>query len=181
MGESFEDVFRTEFAPLHSWLHRRLGAAGADELAAQTFEIAFRRWDDLEPGRPARPWLYGIAANLARHHWRKERRMLRAHARSGIEPAPNEDEAALHERLDAQAQTRALAAALAELRAEEREVLLLHAWAGLSDSEIAEALSLPVGTVKSRLHRSREHLRNHLSRIGQLEMRTQMGTVGEKT
>ena len=58
-------------------------------------------------------------------------------------------------RLDADAQQRALAAALAALRPEEREVILLHAWAGLSDDEIAAALALPVGTVKSRLHRTR--------------------------
>jgi RNA polymerase sigma-70 factor (ECF subfamily) len=62
-----------------------------------------------------------------------------------------------------------LAAALADLRQEECEVLLLHAWAELSDAEIAESLSLPLGTVKSRLSRARARLRNRLALIGQVE------------
>jgi RNA polymerase sigma factor (sigma-70 family) len=100
-----------------------------------------------------RPWLYGIAANLVLHHWRAERRMLRTYARTGVDPVlSNDDE--LVERMDARARRRELAAALAELRPRDREILLLHAWAELSDSEIAAGLSLPIGTVKSRLHRT---------------------------
>src|SRR5205823_13591385 len=123
----------------------------------------YRRWDDLDPSRPVRPWLYGIAANLLRHHWRKERRMLRAYARSGSDLALGQEDEANVERADAQAQKPVLAEALAEIRPSEREVLLLHAWAELTDAEIAEALSLPIGTVKSRLSRARERLRNRLA------------------
>lgn len=156
-------MFESELAPLHRYLARRLGSAAADDLAAETFAVAFRRWADLD-GRPVRPWLYGIAANLVRHHWRKEQRMLRAHARAGAESTAEDDDAS--ERLDAQAATARLAAALKDLRPVEREVLLLHAWADLSDSEIAAALSLPLGTVKSHLSRGRNQLRNRLSGIG---------------
>ena len=166
MGRSFEAVFEAEFAPLHRYVARRVGAAAADELAAETFAIAFRNWDRLDPERPVRPWLYGIAANLMRHHWRKERRMLRAYARTGVDPVFADEEAAV-ERADAETRHRELAAALAELRPEEREVLLLHAWAELTDSEIADALSLPLGTVKSRLSRTRENMRNQLGEVGQ--------------
>jgi len=70
------------------------------------------------------------------------------------------------DRLDAQALERTLAAGLADLRPQDREILLLHAWAELSDHEIAEALSLPLGTVKSRLHRARARLRNRLGAAG---------------
>jgi hypothetical protein len=70
-------------------------------------------------------------------------------------------------RLDADTHQRALAAALGELRVEDREILLLHAWAELNDGEIAEALSLPICTVKSRLHRTRERKRNQLAASGQ--------------
>lgn len=56
---------------------------------------------------------------------------------------------------------------LAGLRRDEREILLLHAWAELTDSEIADALGLPIGTVKSRLSRVREKLRNRLGEVGQ--------------
>ena len=77
MGLSFDQVFDAEFESLHGYIARRLGASAADDLAAETFATAYRRWKDLDPSRPARLWLYGIASNLMRHHWRKERRMLR--------------------------------------------------------------------------------------------------------
>jgi len=159
MGPSFDAAFSEEFASLHRYLARRVGASAADELAAETFAVAFRRWDRLDPERSVRPWLYGIAANLMRHHWRKERRMLRAYARTGVDPVYTEDEPA--------EDTRELAAALAELRRDEREILLLHAWAELTDTEIAAALGIPAGTVKSRLSRTREKLRNRLGPVGQ--------------
>ena len=146
-------------------------------MAAETFAVAYRRWDDLDPSRPVRPWLYGIAGNLVRHHWRKERRMLRAYGRSGLDSTIGQEDEANLERAEAQLQKRALAAALAELRPGEREVLLLHAWADLTDAEIAEALSLPIGTVKSRLHRGRERMRNRLGASGQVEVRAVTATT----
>jgi RNA polymerase sigma factor (sigma-70 family) len=167
---SFEDVFAAEFRPLFRYLQRRVGAAAAEDLAEAAFATAFARWERLDPARPARPWLYGIAANLLRHHWRDEQRMLRAYARNGVDPVLADDDEAVA-RVDAGAQGRALAAALAELRAGDREILLLHAWAELSDSEIADALSLPLGTVKSRLHRTRERLRNRLDPDGQVAVK----------
>jgi RNA polymerase sigma-70 factor (ECF subfamily) len=166
MGRSFEAVFEAEFAPLHHYLGRRVGGSAADELAAETFTVAFRNWDRLDPERPIRPWLYGIAANLMRHHWRKERRMLRAYARTGADPVFADEDAAV-ERADGDARHRELATALAQLRPGEREILLLRAWAELTDSEIADALGLPVGTVKSRLSRARDQLRNQLGEVGQ--------------
>jgi RNA polymerase sigma factor (sigma-70 family) len=169
VGSPFDGVFAAELAPLHAYFARRLGASAAEELTAETFAVAYRRWGDLDPSRPVRPWLYGIAANLLKHHWRSERRMLRAYARSGLDPALADDDVSL-DRLDAQAAGRTLAAALAELRHEEREILLLYAWAELTDAEIADALELPLGTVKSRLSRARQHMRNRLGPIGQVEV-----------
>jgi RNA polymerase sigma factor (sigma-70 family) len=166
MGGSFEEAFEAEFAALYRYLARRLGASLADDLAAETFAVAFRGWDRLDPARPVRPWLYGIAANLVRHHWRNEQRMLRAYARTGADPVLDEDDQTV-ERADAAIQQRELAAALGELRRDEREILLLHAWAELTDSEVAEALDIPLGTVKSRLSRARDKLRNRLGGVGQ--------------
>ena len=74
----------------------------------------------------------------------------------------------LVERLDAKTEIPVLAAALAELSVRERGSLL-HAWAELSDSEIAEALALPLGTVKSHLHRARQKVRNRIALSGQLD------------
>ena len=81
MGRSFEAAFEAEFASLHRYLARRLGASLADELAAETFAVALRRWDRLDPERPVRPWLYGIATNVMAHHRRSELRRFHAMAR----------------------------------------------------------------------------------------------------
>ena len=166
MGHSFDEAFAAEFAPLHRYLARRVGASAADDLAAETFVVAFRNWGKLDPERAVRPWLFGIAANVMRHHWRKERRMLRAYARTGVDPVFAEDDDAV-ERADASVRRLELAEMLAALSRDEREILLLHAWAGLTDTEIAETLGLPIGTMKSRFSRTREKLRNQLGEVGQ--------------
>jgi len=179
MELSFDAVFEAEFDRLHAYLARRVGGSEAEDLTAETFAVAYRRWSDLAPGRPVRPWLYGIAANLARHHWRKERRMLRAYARTGRDPVAAADDRSV-ERLDRQRVGEAIAAALTDLRPAERDVLLLYAWAELSEVEIAEALSLPVGTVKSRLSRARERIRNQLGDIGKVEFDDSALATGER-
>ena len=161
----FADVFRAEFPGLHRYLRRRVGLSAADDMAAETFAVALARWETFDQTRPVRPWLYGIASNLARRRWRGERRRLLAYARTGVDPVTEELDDALR-RAHADAQQPSLAAALAVLRPVDRDILLLHAWAELSDVEIAVALSLPVGTVKSRLHRTRERLRNQLGGSG---------------
>jgi RNA polymerase sigma-70 factor (ECF subfamily) len=179
MALSFEEAFEAEFASLHRYLRRRVGPSAADDLAAQTFATAFTEWNRFDPSRPLRPWLYGIATNLVRHYWRAERRMLRSYARTGVDPVVADDEETV-ERVDADARRRALAAVLAELRPVDRELLLLHAWAELSDGEIAVALSLPVGTVKSRLHRVRRRLRNRLGAEGQVAVKASSSPMGER-
>src|SRR5579872_718223 len=165
MTVSFEEAFAREFPSLHRYLCRRIGRT-ADDVAAETFAVAFRQWDRFDQERPLRPWLYGIAANILRHHWRDERRLLRAYARSGVDPVLDETADAVS-RLDAEGLHRQLAEALAELRPRQRDILLLHAWADLSDAEISQALSIPLGSVKSGLHRARERLRNRLYAGGQ--------------
>jgi RNA polymerase sigma-70 factor (ECF subfamily) len=101
--------------------------------------------------------------------------MLRAYARSGVDPLLSPDDEA-EDRVEAEARRRELSAALAELRPQDREILLLHAWAELTDREIAAALSLPLGTVKSRLYRTREGLRNRLSPTGQSHVKAVVAT-----
>ena len=159
---AFAPIFDRHYATIHAYLRRRLDVPIAEELAAETFARALRgvaRYD--EDRGDALPWLFGIAANLARRHRRTEVRRLRAYARTGRDPLQDEHGDA-PARLDAAAAGPRLAAALAELRAHDREALLLFAWAELSYDEIALALSIPVGTVRSRLHRARRVLRTHL-------------------
>jgi RNA polymerase sigma-70 factor (ECF subfamily) len=135
----------------------------ADDLAAQTFTEAFAqraRYDARWPD--ARPWLYGIATNLLRRHHRLERRQLRAFAREGVDPVVETDLDAILNRVDARSARARLAAALAALRPPDRDALLLYAWEDLSYQDIAHALGVPLGTVRSRIHRARRITRAQL-------------------
>jgi RNA polymerase sigma-70 factor (ECF subfamily) len=77
---------------------------------------------------------------------------------------------------DAQAQWPQLASALQELTAVEQEVVGLHLVVGLTQSETAQALGIPIGTVKSRLSRARHKLREHLAHPGRINQRESGGT-----
>jgi RNA polymerase sigma-70 factor (ECF subfamily) len=169
-ASAFGEIFDRHFAEIHRYLGRRVGAALADEVAAETFVAAFRsrgRYDDRAVD--ARPWLFGIAANLVRRHWRTERRRLRAYARTGVDPICDET-SEVERRVDAVAAAPELAAALASLSCGEREVLLLFAWADLSYEEISAALGIPAGTVRSRLSRARTHVRELMWPSGQVSV-----------
>jgi RNA polymerase sigma-70 factor, ECF subfamily len=167
--EAFEVVFARHVSAIHRYLHRRVGKDLADELAAQTFEIAFTRRTSFDPARgDAGPWLYGIAANLLRTHRRTERRQLLAFARSGVDPVAPDEFGPADERADAAVAFRGLAQRLARLRDDDRDALLLFAWAGLSYEQVAEALAVPVGTVRSRIARARRVLREPDGPTGQV-------------
>jgi RNA polymerase sigma-70 factor (ECF subfamily) len=169
-ASAFGEIFDRHFAEIHRYLARRVGAALADELAAETFVVAFRLRDRYDGhALDSRPWLFGIAANLIRRHWRTERRRLRAYARTGIDPICDES-SEVERRVDAMAAAPQLAAALAALSGGEREVLLLFAWADLSYEEISSALGIPTGTVRSRLSRARAHVRELMWPTGQVSV-----------
>jgi RNA polymerase sigma-70 factor (ECF subfamily) len=160
--EAFEELFERHHARIHGWLRRRLTAPLAEDLAAEVFVRAWATRTRYDPScSDAAPWLFGIATNLARRHHRQEARGLRALARTGVDPLDRAgaESGPADDRVDAAARTRALAGALASLRPAEREVLLLQAWAELSYEEIALATGVPVGTVRSRLHRARHNMR----------------------
>jgi RNA polymerase sigma factor (sigma-70 family) len=167
---AFAAVFERHHGSVHRYLARRLGSDLADELAAEVFAVAFAKRGRYDGSfEDARPWLFGIATRLAQRHWRREERQLRAYARSGVDPAaPSHDERAAA-RVDSATAGPALAAALAALSRKERDVLLLHAWEDLGYAEIATALGISPGTVKSRLHRARQRVRQSLAAAGELD------------
>ena len=156
--ELFSTIFDRHFAPIHRYLARRVGGTRADDLASQAFAIAFERRASFSRGaQSARPWLFGIATNLVRSEARSERRLLAAVARLDAESAGDlqEEVERTLARVDASREVERIAGVLAEVDLEQRDVLLLHAWGDLSYEEIARALSVPVGTVRSRLSRAR--------------------------
>ncbi|MFI6643582.1 RNA polymerase sigma factor [Streptomyces sp. NPDC050504] len=158
--ELFAELYTRYAADIHRYAARRLGDAAADDITADTFLAAFRvrgRYD-LSRGN-ARPWLYGIAANLIGKHRRSEVRALRALARTGHDPVAESWSDRADARVAAKAAYGPVAKALAGLSAGDRHALLLVAWADLSYQEVADALSIPVGTVRSRLNRARKKMR----------------------
>lgn len=158
----FAVIFDRHFDSIHAYIQRRTGRDLADELAAQAFLIAFDQRACYDPSYPnARPWLFGIASNLLHHQRREETRRLKAYGRTGVDPIADAFEG-VEARLDASNRGRELAGALARLSAEELDVLLLYAWAELSYAEIARALEIPIGTVRSRLSRARSRVRELL-------------------
>lgn len=159
----FEAAFAEHFPPVYRFIARRVGPALAEDLAAETFATAYRRRARFDPGRASlRSWLYGIAANLVRNHWRAEQHLLALDARLVPEVDLSGSYEAVDQRVTAAMLAPKLAAALAQLTRDQRDVLLLHAWAELSHEEIAAALGVAPGTVRSRLSRARTALREHL-------------------
>lgn len=170
--ELFAPIFDRHFAAVHRFLQRRTGVDGADSLAGETFRLAFERRATYQLDRPScLPWLYGIAANLLRQQRRGQARqgaaLRRLGARVGLAPLPHDG---LADRVAAEQLRPVLDAALGAMRPEEREVVLLVAWEDLTYEEVAAALGIPVGTVRSRLHRARRRLRERLPSIGQEEV-----------
>ncbi|MGW2312152.1 RNA polymerase sigma factor [Actinomadura luteofluorescens] len=162
--ERFAGLFHRHATEIMRYVTRRLGRDAAEDVVAETFLVAFDRRHRYDPARPdARPWLYGIATNLIRCHRRAEVRALRALARSGLDPVTEPFTDAVENRVQAGARSRALAGAIAGLPAAQREVLLLVTWAGLTYDEVAEALAVPAGTVRSRMNRIRRKLREALA------------------
>lgn len=161
--EGFEAVFREYFTPVFRFIARRVGTSLAEDLAAETFVTAYRRCASFDSDSGSlRSWLFGIAANLVRHHWRAEQHLLALDARLVPETDVPDGLDAADKRVVAAMLAPRLAGALSLLTPDQREVLLLHVWAELSHEEIAAALQIAPGTVRSRLSRARAVLREHL-------------------
>ncbi|MDT0573524.1 RNA polymerase sigma factor [Streptomyces sp. DSM 3412] len=162
---AFGEVFDAYARSVYNHAFRLTGDwSTAEDIVSLTFLEAWRLRGrlDAEGGSP-RPWLLGIATNVARNTRRAGRRHTAAVARL---PRPESvrdfaDEVAGN--LDDQAYLRAVRTAVDRLRRPEREVLALCAWGGLDYAAAAEALGIPVGTVRSRLSRARAKLAAQLA------------------
>jgi RNA polymerase sigma factor (sigma-70 family) len=151
-GERFRVLVERHAVALHRYVAARLDVHTAEDVTSETFAIAFSQRARFDARRGSvRAWLFGIATNLVRRHLRSELRMLRAYARSGIDPAAApSDELAVFDARHAR-----LAGVLAGLRAEHRSALLLTVVAGLSAEEVASALGVPSSTVRAWVARGR--------------------------
>ncbi len=149
---------------IHRYLARRVGPDDADDLLSDVFLAAYRGRATYDQSRPdARPWLYGIAANLSARQFRSRTRAAAAAAKLAARERGVAHEVLDVDRLDSQAAWPEIATALNDIPDDQRDALLLFVWEELSYDEIAAALDVPVGTVRSRIHRARTRLRELLA------------------
>jgi RNA polymerase sigma factor (sigma-70 family) len=167
----FGTVFDRHAGALFRFLVRRVGPDSADPLLGDVLRIAFERRSAFDTGyASARPWLYGIATNVLAKHRRAEARRLRATAElAATRSVVTRDDTTDHvaDAVDAASLWPTVVEAIAGLPDGERDALLLYVWEDLSYDEIAAALAIPVGTVRSRLNRARTRLRELDSTSGE--------------
>ncbi len=129
----------------------------ADDVAQEAFIRAYRALDRFDPARPMRPWLMRIVTNLARNRRRSVGRYLAALGRLlRAEPEP-----VLHNpgRPGPEAEALEVWEAVRHLNENDQRVIYLRYFLEMPEAEMAEALGIAPGTVKSRLHRALQRLR----------------------
>ena len=161
--QRFEKVVSELFPEIFRFFANRVGGEERNDLAAETFAIAFKIRERFDPERgSARSWLYGIATKVLSNHRRSERRRLAAFERAREEflllsPTGGEGE-------NESSDSMSLATAIAKLDDSQRDALYLVTVAGLSFDEAAAALGIAPGTLRSRVARGRARLRELTSR-----------------
>lgn len=137
-------------------------ASEAEDIAQETFLRAFRALHSFDTTRSARPWLLQIAANLARNRRRSAGRYLHALGRLvhfATPPTPT-----IAERSAERSEAQTLRQAVKQLNASDQQIIYLRYFLELSEIETAVTLDIAHGTVKSRLSRALERLRNIIAR-----------------
>lgn len=171
----FEAIYGRHLTPVHRYLRRRVGEEVAEDLTAETFVRAFRgrsRYDARHS--TVLPWLFGIANNLIADHRRAETKRLKTLER--LASATTDRAVAPDEAFAGTMLSPELYRAVRELTAGDRDALLLVAWGELSYEETAQALGIPVGTVRSRISRARRQLQQS---IGAGYLRTMSVPIAE--
>jgi RNA polymerase sigma-70 factor (ECF subfamily) len=159
-GDAFGVLFERHATAVYNHCFRRTASwSAAEELTSVVFLEAWRRKDVRLHGDSILPWLLAVANNATRNADRSRRRYKTFLAK--LPPPAPEPDASDHvvQSVDEERQMAAILKHVSGLRVEEREVLALCDWGDLTYAEAATALNIPVGTVRSRLARARDHLR----------------------
>ena len=160
----FEEIYQAYSGLILAYAARRTGdVSDASDVVAETFTVAWRRLEDIPAGEQARPWLYGVARRVLANQRRSAKRRRRLHDRLqsepsglvGSEPSDSDSPELAH-----------IAEAFAQLTEDDRELLTLLAWDGLSREEIAAVLGCSPATVRVRLYRARKRLTQRLDATG---------------
>jgi len=146
--QRFREAYGEHVRAVAAFALRRVPApADADDIVSETFLVAWRRFG--EAPADLRPWLFGVARHVLRHHYRAGQR------RDALSARLAEALAVLGSAAD---ECGWLADALPQLSENDRDVLTLTAWEGLSHAEAGEVLGCSAAAVAVRLHRARGRL-----------------------
>ncbi|MFG2004437.1 RNA polymerase sigma factor [Spirillospora sp. NPDC048911] len=172
-ADAFVEVVRRHEAAVGAYLARRVGRERAEDLLGEVWVAAFSSRAKYDRSFPdAGPWLFGVAHNTLRRHWRSRRdEVPRANV---VDMASAWDPwAAVDDRVDVD---RVLRQALALLKPQQREILTLVAWEDLTVADAGRAIGVSPGTARRHLHEARMALRNA---PGMLALLTDHNTVKE--
>jgi RNA polymerase sigma-70 factor (ECF subfamily) len=149
--ERFRRLFESHYRAVLAYARRRCATVeDAQDVAAETFAVAWRRMDDVVDADEALPWLYAIAGHVVANQRRTGRRFAAARARLWRQPRSAETAST--------GEWRSVLDALHRLHTADQEILRLAAWEGLTYRDIASVLHCSENAVGLRLHRARKRL-----------------------
>jgi RNA polymerase sigma-70 factor (ECF subfamily) len=150
----FTALYDANHGRVYGYAMDRAGARWADEIVSETFLVAWRRFAEVPD--PALPWLLGVARNLAREQFRLSARDQSIEAELSARFAAGESTSA--DPADVVTERDTVLSALAELSLDDRELLTLVLWHGVSPREAASVIGCSTATYFVRLHRARRRL-----------------------
>ncbi|HEY7469831.1 MAG TPA: sigma-70 family RNA polymerase sigma factor [Acidimicrobiia bacterium] len=152
----FVEIYRRYGKPIQAYCARRTDRSQVADAVAETFLVAWRRFEQLPEGDAALPWLYGVAYRVLSHQWRHRTRsrslVERLSGLTGIETVPPDVVVVRSE------EYRMVLTALARLRTIDQEILRLTVWEELSYPDVALVLQIEEGAVRQRVYRARRNL-----------------------
>lgn len=165
----FDRLFDDHYRAVYRYCVRRVGITDAEDATADVFAVAWRRLDEMPEDASTRAWLYGVAYRVVGNQYRTRLRTLRLIARLGSvtlgEPRPPGPEA--------DQEIEALYRALNSLSQDDRELIRLSSWDGLTRGEIAMVLGIKENAVDQRLHRARARLKSRMARFDNSDPRAE--------
>jgi len=158
---AWEALMRAHQQPVFRLAYLLLGDPDeAEDIAQETFLRAYKALDGFDTERPLRPWLLRIASNLAHNRHRSVGRYISALTRF----AQQDPDRIKSTKINPGGESQSLWQAVRKMTSPFQEVIYLRYFLDMSENEMVEALEVPAGTVKSRLHRALSKLRGIIDR-----------------
>lgn len=177
MGQAtveFDALYQHYRTHVESFVWRRIDGPSVEDVVSDVFAAAWRRREDLPSN--ALPWLYATARNCIGTRYRSQERWQMLATKLSQVPAERYG----RDPADILTERQRVTAALESLGEEDRELVLLTAWEGMTVSEVGEALGISTGNTSVRLHRARKKLRTTLTEPNELS-RTDAPSPGEES